>query len=116
MIRTTRAQRVALKRLFDRGPIFIKGSADSTLFKLGWRFDHDPDKLDHNAPDACWWADPSGNKVVADSADIVLACGLDRALTYREFRRRAVPYGGGSLVIGWHGITVGIERDGYVHS
>jgi hypothetical protein len=116
MIRTTRAQRVALKKLFDRGPIFTGGSADHILHKRGWTFGYCEEKLNRNDPDACWWVGPSGTPVYRDSAEIVLAYGMDRPWTYREFRRRAVPYGDGSLVIGWHGITIGIERDGYTHS
>lgn len=68
-----RAQRVALKRVFDRGPIWVQSPAGSCI---------------------------------------------TYQLSYRQFRASAQPTIGcdGAVALHWHGMWLGIEKDGYCHS
>ncbi len=73
MIMLTKAQRKALKAVFDRQPIKAP-----------------PMFLDQYY-------------------------GVVRYLTYRQFRKRVFP-GPGCIMVGWCGMFLGIEPDGYTHS
>ena len=40
-----------------------------------------------------------------------------QGMSYRQFRRTVRPdFGGGTVMVEWSGMWLGIERDGYTHS
>jgi hypothetical protein len=115
MIRTTRAQRVALKRLYDRAPLYACGkSADELATAAGWGFKvvYGPDGY---SIVTTYWHHPSLSCGFRESADIVAHYGLARPMTYREFRR-LLTVGYDCIMMRWMGMWIGIERDGYTHS
>lgn len=109
---TTRAQREALKRVYDRGPLYA-APADKLLEAAGWTFDYIQEPVNW------WWSHPlHGARVRVESAAIVEEFGYARRLSYRNFRRTASgPYRrGDALMVQWAGMWLGIEPDGYTHS
>jgi len=72
----TRAQRKALKRIYDRTPIYLDAACARDI---------------HHRAD-------------------------DYRLTYRGFRRRAHFGYGGTVMVRWGNMWLGIEPDGYTHS
>lgn len=88
MICLTRAQRVALKQVFDRKPIFV---------------------------DVRPFTPTQYHCVVGDQ---FAASPFARRMTYREFRKSVVVSLGcdGVAMAPWAGMWLGIERDGYTHS
>lgn len=82
----TRAQRVAMKRVFDRTPLYnLPINADGDLAK----FVHRRYEQEMDAP--------------------------FRVITYKEFRLRSFNTRNG-LMVPWCGMWLGIETDGHVHS
>lgn len=89
MITLTRAQRIALKELFDRGPIFKRKYATVKTSDIA--------------------AHPNMSLAAEDYLPRV---------SYREFRATVAPLlaGGGCILVEWQNMTIGIEPDGYTHS
>ncbi len=118
---TTKAQRAALKRIYDRGPIYKGGSASQIAMNAGWVFVKVSDLPDDRKS---WVSDPTIQYIwmhdnyplmYRDAADIVDGERLSERLTYRQFRK-TVAYGWDCLMVAWNGMWLGIEKDGYVHS
>lgn len=82
----TKQQRVALKRVFDRCPLFLLWNGKTWMPTNG-------------SPDGA-----NAHKRL-DQPD----------LTYRAFRKLAV-HSFGTLVVPWCGMWLAIEADGYTHS
>ena len=73
----TREQREAIKRIYDRTPLYV-------------------------------WQDKLVGQPKYKSHE---------PLTYRQFRKRAIPlHSFGCVMIQWCGMWLGIEADGYTHS
>ncbi len=89
MTKLNRAQRIALKALFDRGPIFSRKFVTVKLSDIA--------------------AHPHISLAAQDYLPRV---------SYREFRATVAPLlaGGGCVLVPWKGMTVGIEPDGYTHT
>ena len=89
MITLTRAQRTALKALYDRGPIFKGKFATVKLSDIA--------------------AHPHMSLTAVDY--------LPR-WSYREFRATVQPLfdKSGCVLVQWKGMTVGIEPDGHTHT
>lgn len=102
----TRAQRLALKRVFDRGPIYVGGiSAQLLIVNRGWRYD----------ADLCMWVHPDRKALYKEAADIVADFNLAKPINYCAFRK-LVQYGSDCIMVPWQGMWLGIEPDGYTHS
>jgi len=71
-----KAQQIALKRVFDRGPIKVK-------------------------------VEPLPESALGPS---------ERAISYREFRRKVAFSYPDCAMVQWCGMWLGIEQDGYTHS
>jgi hypothetical protein len=86
----TKEQRKALKRIFDRDPLY-----DLMSYK--------PDKM-------TVWCNRRWNEEAANMGY--------KPKTYRQFRKTAMPTFGcdGAIVAPWCGMFLCIERDGYTHS
>jgi hypothetical protein len=119
---TTKKQREAMKRVYDRCPIFAGDlTAPELAMKAGWRFidvaDLPPElKAKVTNPNMrVVWMHGKVTPLYAEAADIVEHYGLAERLTYRKFRR-TVQQGFDCLMVRWQGMWLGIETDGYVHS
>jgi hypothetical protein len=96
----TRPQRIALKRLYDRGPIYK--DRDAYLRSL-----RRPNNYVDMSPSEQWAVDKELRILDWDAATI----------SYREFRRKVRPMVADTCVmVPWCGMWVGIEADGYTHS
>lgn len=98
MIKLNRAQRLALKKVYDRQPIFAtNGNPIAALTPKGHRIDFWDDRLR-----------------LADCTPIY----EQSPLTYRQFRKQVCPVFGGSgaVLVPWCGMWLGIEPDGHTHS
>lgn len=119
----TRQQREAIKRIFDRGPIWTNGATPHELaMAAGWRFvavtDLPPGDLRERANDAGYhhvWIHGKVTPVYEDANNIVADYRLASRLTYRQFRKTILS-GFDCLMVQWAGMWLGIEKDGYVHS
>ena len=103
MIRTTRAQREALFRIFQRDfPGWITPTKRIRNPELYQR-----DKLPESIKDAQHFAESHPEIVVKVPT-----------IQYRRFRAKAQPYydGSGCVMIPFAGMWLGIETDGYTHS
>lgn len=109
MTPTTKAQRKAMKAVFDRRRIYPSGkSSDGLAYDAGWRFIQDPD---HGW---CWVHDKVTPKY-RDSESIVSDYRLGLPISYLQFRR-TIKEGYGCLMVPWFGLWLGIEPDGFTHS
>jgi hypothetical protein len=97
MVRLNRAQRLALKRVFDRGPITVKHEPVAALTPKGQTIGFWDERLR-----------------MADCTPV----HRETTLTYRQFRKQVCPVfgGGGCVIVPWCGMWLGIEPDGYTHS
>lgn len=118
----TRAQREAIKRIFDRAPNYPDGrSAAQIATANGWMFfsiDEAPASLRERMLDAgitYVWAHDKYLPLYLDSQNIVEDYRLATPLTYGQFRR-TVKQGYDCLMVRWQGMWLGIETDGYTHS
>lgn len=118
----TKAQRAALKRIFDRGPIFKDGYAPQIAMNAGWTFvevanlpEDRRAKVTNPAMTHVWIHDRLYSVMYAEAADIVRDYRLSSQLSYRQFRK-TVAYGYDCLMVAWAGMWLGIEKDGYTHS
>ena len=115
----TKAQRKALKRIYDRRPIWKDGTAAEIAMKHGWRYVKVSEMPLHYRP----VVNPSISMVwihgvhptFLDADEVVATYKLSTRHTYREFRR-TVAHGFDCLMVQWAGLTLGIEKDGYTHS
>lgn len=90
----TKEQRKALKRIYDRSPL--------------WDMPHNRQQ-NMNTFDYTWgdvWNDDGKDEVLKE---------LGAPKTYREFRR-SVHFMYDCIGVWWRGIFLGIEHDGYTHS
>lgn len=119
----TKEQRKALKRIYDRGPIF-EGTlpAENMLAEAnGWRFVPAIQiAASYRLPSDTRigdyvWVSPHSDNVYQDATDLVRFEKLAIPLTYRQFRK-TVQQGFDCLMVNWKGMWLGIEKDGYVHS
>jgi len=119
----TRAQRRAIKAIYDRYPIFVGGkTAQQIVYDAGWRYVAVTDlpfgDLRNKANDLGYshvWVHGVYYPVYLDCTKIVEDYGLDTRITYRDFRK-TVKQGFDCLMVRWCGMMLGIESDGYVHS
>lgn len=118
----TKEQRKALKRIYDRCPIYKGGAAQQLAMNAGWTFvkvEDLPDNL-KEAVSPRWqyvWIHDrlSPQRMFADATDIVEAYKLSERLTYRQFRK-TIAFGHDCLMVAWQGMWLGVEKDGYTHS
>lgn len=110
---TTKEQRKAIKRLFDRAPLFEGGSAQELVQKAGWRYV--PVNPDMRNPTYTWQHECLIHAQYYDAAEIVIEYKLSPQITYCQFRK-TVLQGFDCLMVKWQGMWLGIERDGYTHS
>lgn len=82
----TKAQRIAIKRVFDRCPLYLK---------LPYR-----DRY---------------NNIVNSDVTSQSQWTTQKPLTYKEFRKR-IQHGYDCIMVQWCGMWLGIETDGYTHS
>jgi hypothetical protein len=87
----TKAQRLALKRVYDRN------RSNHLVIDCAHNRAKSPSLIGH---------------VVGNETAYNLTC---RRLSYREFRRRAFQ-GSDCIMLAWCGMWLGIEPDGYTHS
>lgn len=119
----TKAQRAAIKRIFDRGPIYSNNLVASVIAaNAGWHYlsvDMLPKGgLRERVMEAGYthvWVHGTYTPVYEDASSIVRDYALAKTLTYREFRC-TVKTGYDCLIVQWRGMTLGIESDGYTHS
>lgn len=119
----TKAQRAAIKRIFDRGLLFEGDKSPQRLaMDAGWRYvavtDLPPGDLRERMNDAGYhhlWMHGKYTPVYQNADNIVVDYNLGKLLTYRQFRK-TVKTGFDCLMVEWRGIWLGIESDGYVHS
>lgn len=118
----TKAQRLALKRVFDRRAIFPLGLSASTIAaNAGWRYlavSHLPPGLRERAQEAGYhhvWMHGTYTPVYEEADNIVADYQLAVPLTYRQFRK-TVKAGFDCLMVEWFGMWLGIEKDGYTHA
>lgn len=117
----TKAQRKALKRIFDRGPIFKDGSAQQIAMNAGWVFvkvsnlPEDRKSWVTNPNIEYVWMHDNYPLMYNDAADIVEGEKLSERIGYRQFRK-TVAHGYDCLMLMWQGMWLGIEKDGYTHS
>jgi len=118
----TKKQRHAIKRIFDRTPVFDdERSASRIADDNGWRYMQAIQVASaYQLPDLAKsydyvWVHPSSDNVYTDAAELVIAEELATLLTYRQFRK-TVKQGFDCLMVRWQGMWLGIERDGHVHS
>lgn len=117
----TKAQRQAIKRIFDRGPIYGDKSSSQLAMDAGWRFVAVTDLPENlrakvtNPRMTHVWIHGKVTPIYAESDDIVRDYRLAQPWTYRQFRK-SVMAGWDCLVVRWAGMTLGIEKDGYTHS
>lgn len=119
----TRAQRKALKAIYDRYPIFVGGeTATQIVCDAGWRYiavaDLPPGDLRDMANDAGYsyvWVHETYPPVYQDCINIIEDYQLGTRMTYRHFRKN-VMQGRDCLMVHWQGMMLGIEPDGYTHS
>ena len=106
---TTRQQRIALKKVFDRRRLYPGGkTSDDLVYAAGWRFEQD---TIHG-----WtWKHPNLSVMYRDSESIVSDFSMAQPIKYLHFRR-TVKQGWDCLMVPWAGMWLGIERDGYTHS
>lgn len=108
----TKAQRAALKSVYDRGPIF-NAAADKLLAAAGWTFDYTQEPVSWT-----WTHRVHGEWPRAQAWALVERFAYARRKTYREFRRLALRpmRRGDPVMVPWCGMWLGIESDGYTHS
>ena len=117
----TTAQKTAIKRIFDRRPLFHSDMSDSQLAGAkGWSFvareNLPQEKRDNLAPQHSHvWVHPTYLPLYLDASDIVADYGLAAPMTYKQFRK-SVQTGFDCLMVKWQGMWLGIEKDGYTHS
>lgn len=106
---TTKAQRLAMKQVFDRRRIYKDGkSSDQIAMAAGWTFSE--------LPEHGWaWHHPRFTPMYRDSEDIVTDYRLALPISYLTFRR-TINQGFDCLMVPWMGMWLGIEPDGYTHS
>jgi len=106
----TKAQRAAIKRIFDRGPVYPQDiDARRIVMDAGWSFGH-------RGHDVWDWQHPNLNLKYGDHNEIIATYFPQvKPLTYCQFRR-TVQHGYDCLMVRWCGMWLGIEKDGYVHS
>ena len=105
----TKEQRKAIKKVFDRGPVFEGDKLPSQLaMEAGWSFIQHPEH-------GYVWVHNKVTPIYRDAEAIVTDYRLAKRLTYLQFRR-TVTSGFDCLMVRWAGMWLGIERDGYVHS
>jgi hypothetical protein len=98
----TRAQREALKRVYDRGPLYNLPVDDR----------HDIARYVHRGPEQVNATGIAASPLGHGSRD-----GFVNPLTYRQFRRNVYRPGyDNCIMVPWLGVWLGIERDGYTHS
>lgn len=111
MMVITRKQREALKRVYDRGPIYKSDiDARKLITDAGWTFifgDRDALWYHPHLRDRRSYRDH--HQVIADFFSEI------KPLTYRQFRK-TVQNGFDCLMVRWNGMWLGIETDGYTHS
>jgi hypothetical protein len=121
MIPITKAQRVALKRIFDRRPIWKGGSSVEIVQQHGWVFVRVEDLSEYwrekitNPNIQYVWRNDRYSPIYVESDDIVRDYQLSEQLTYRQFRK-TVAHGHDCLMVMWQNMWLGIEKDGYIHS
>jgi hypothetical protein len=104
----TRAQRVALSRVFNHHrPIKAKESASALICDNGWSLEQ--------IGGAWAWTHPIHGVSHDHESDIAARHGYAEKLTYAEFRRK-IQHGRDCVMIHVSGIWIGIEADGYAHS
>lgn len=119
----TKEQRKAIKRIYDRIPLYEGDiSAVELATAAGWRYVHYDDFPRGAVRDRLIeqgftyvWVHGKYSAVYADADGIVKDYALAKIVTYREFRK-TVQEGFDCLMVKWAGMWLGIERDGYVHS
>lgn len=106
---TTKAQRLAMKQVFQRRRIYPGDqSSDQLAMKAGWQFSE--------LPDHGWaWQHPKVSPMYRESEDIVADYNLAQPINYMTFRR-SIRQGYDCLMVQWMGLWLGIEKDGYTHS
>lgn len=85
-MKLTREQRVALKRVYDRQPVYQVAEQTG----IG--------------------QETAGRRLLQGEPGIEA-----RRMTYREFRRTVQPFFG-CILVNWCGMILGIETDGHTHS
>ena len=108
----TREQRQAIKRVFQRCPIYPNGkSSDQLAYENGWQLEH------VCGDDITYSWQKKGITVSPDvtSAAIVEAFEYAKPISYMQFRR-TVQQGYDCLMVQWAGMWLGIEADGHTHS
>lgn len=117
----TKAQRQALKRVFDRGPVFKDGYAAQIAMNAGWVFVKVADLPADLQPKVTnpemqyVWTHEAYLPMYADAEDIVKDYKLSPVLNYRQFRK-TVAHSYDCIMLMWRGMWLGIEKDGYTHS
>lgn len=116
----TKEQRKALKKVFDRRPIWKDGSSQDIAMRAGWVFVRVEDLSDYwrekIAPGIEYvWRNDRYSQLYRESDDIVRDYQLSPQINYRQFRK-TVAYGHDCIMLMWQGIWLGIETDGYTHS
>lgn len=115
----TKAQRLAIKRIYDRLPIYsVDKSSAQIAMEAGWRYVSTAtlsETIRETSKYPYVWVSDRHTPIYADSDDIVADYHLARRISYREFRK-TVQSGWDCLMVKWQGMTLGIEHDGYTHS
>lgn len=117
----TKEQRKAMKRLYDRRPVFKGGDAAQLARNAGWTFVAVADMPENvreklvNKELTYAWVHDRYRPIYEDASNIVEDYALSTRLTYRQFRKTAA-HGFDCLMIAWAGMWIGIEKDGYTHS
>lgn len=120
MIVTTRAQRKALKAVFDRVPLFRdERSPDKIAHAHGWKFvnlNRHPEFP--NLLPRYQWVHVNYPTSYGDSTEVVATFKYAERMTYRQFRKTATIISGRDpvLFVKWRDMILGIEPDGYTHS
>jgi hypothetical protein len=110
----TKEQQTAIKRIFDRGPVYPDNMSSVELAqKAGWYFVHNTN--DEGNTVSAYWKHPHVHPRYEESDDIVRDYRLAKPMTYLQFRR-TVHQGFDCLMVRWQGMWLGIEPDGYTHS
>jgi len=119
----TRAQRRAIKAIYDRYPIFVGDeTATQIVCDAGWRYVAVTDlpfgDLRNKANDIGYshvWVHGTEQQIYLDCVNIIEDYQLATRMSYRHFRKN-VKWGFDCLMVHWQGMMLGIESDGYVHS
>lgn len=117
----TRAQREAIQRIYNRGPIYKNGlSSNQIATQHGWKFVEVttlPPELAAKV-DAKYthvWVHEKYLPMYEDADGLCKDYCLAEEVRYREFRK-TVLRGHDCLMVEWRGMWLGIEANGYTHS